>query len=166
MFQRGTNHRGVILCKFVWVVEAYQFFLVPSRSSNTPSYPSKVMWAREHAPTYYFFIVSSLDSHLGPSSSCERIKEFPNMSVKLYFVISKSVVTRAQLFWNIKYNIASGLFNITKRDIPTKMKATFEKHDLLGNSIKQKMLLESRALFWKQCHKKCLIEINNNEIKN
>jgi len=46
------------------------------------------------------------------------------------------------------------------------MKATFEKRGLFGNSIKQKMLLESRTLLWKECLKKCTIEISNNEIKN
>jgi hypothetical protein len=39
------------LCRSVWVVEACQFFLVPSRSSNTPLYPSKVLQAKERAPT-------------------------------------------------------------------------------------------------------------------
>jgi hypothetical protein len=32
-----------VLCKPVWVSEACQFFLVPSRSSNTPLYPSSVV---------------------------------------------------------------------------------------------------------------------------
>jgi hypothetical protein len=46
------------------------------------------------------------------------------------------------------------------------MQVASGKRDLFGNSIKQKMLLESRALLWKECPTKCLIEINNNEIKN
>jgi hypothetical protein len=36
-----TNHLVWVMCKPVWVSEACQLFLVPSRSSNTPLYPSK-----------------------------------------------------------------------------------------------------------------------------
>jgi hypothetical protein len=41
VLQLHTNHLVWVLCKLVWVSEAYQLFLVPSRSSNTPLYPSK-----------------------------------------------------------------------------------------------------------------------------
>jgi hypothetical protein len=46
-----TNHFVLVLCKSVKVNEVCQFFLVPSRSSNTPLYPSKVLRARERAPS-------------------------------------------------------------------------------------------------------------------
>jgi hypothetical protein len=39
--QLCTNHFMWVVCKPVWVSEACQLFLVPSRSSNTPLYPSK-----------------------------------------------------------------------------------------------------------------------------
>jgi hypothetical protein len=39
------------------------------------------------------------------------------MMVKLDSIISKGVVTRAQLFLNIKCNIASGLFSIRQKAI-------------------------------------------------
>jgi len=39
--QLSTNHFVWIVCRPVWVSEACQLFLVPSRSSNTPLYPSK-----------------------------------------------------------------------------------------------------------------------------
>jgi len=55
-----TNHFVLVLCRPVWVGEACQFFLVPSRSSNTPLYPSKVLWARERASTICSFIVFCL----------------------------------------------------------------------------------------------------------
>jgi hypothetical protein len=45
------NHLVLVLCRSVWVLKACQFFLVPSRSSSMPLYPSKVLWARERAPT-------------------------------------------------------------------------------------------------------------------
>jgi hypothetical protein len=50
VLQLCTNHFVLVLCKSMWVVEACQFFLVPSRSSSKPLYPSKVLKARECAP--------------------------------------------------------------------------------------------------------------------
>jgi hypothetical protein len=51
VLQLHTNHLVLVLCRSVWVSEACQSFLVPSRSSNTPLYPSKVLRTRERAPT-------------------------------------------------------------------------------------------------------------------
>jgi hypothetical protein len=51
MFQLCTNHLVLVLCRSVWVNKACHFLLVPSWSSNTPLYPSIVLWTREHAPT-------------------------------------------------------------------------------------------------------------------
>jgi hypothetical protein len=51
MLQLCTNHFVFVLCKPMWVSEACHFFLVPFRSSSTPLYPSKVLRARERAPT-------------------------------------------------------------------------------------------------------------------
>jgi len=36
LFQLCTNHLVLILCRHVWISEACQFFLVPSRSFSTP----------------------------------------------------------------------------------------------------------------------------------
>jgi hypothetical protein len=41
VLQLCTNHFVRVLCKLVWVSEACQLLLVPSRSSNPPLYPSK-----------------------------------------------------------------------------------------------------------------------------
>jgi len=41
VFQLCINHLVWVVCKPVWVNEACQLFLVPSRSSNMPLYPSK-----------------------------------------------------------------------------------------------------------------------------
>jgi len=41
VLQLCTNHLVWVVCKPVWVSEASQLFLIPSRSSNTPLYPSK-----------------------------------------------------------------------------------------------------------------------------
>jgi len=41
VLQLCTNHFVWVVCKPMWVSEACQLFLVPSRSSNTPLYPSK-----------------------------------------------------------------------------------------------------------------------------
>jgi len=78
MLQLCTNHFVLVLCRSVWVVEACQFFLVPSRSSSTPFYPSKVLRAKECASTPYSFVVFYLDSHLSPSRSWERVNGCPS----------------------------------------------------------------------------------------
>jgi len=59
VFQLCINHLVLVLCKSVWVSKVCQLFLVPSRSSSTPLYPSKVR-VREHAPTPYSFVVFCL----------------------------------------------------------------------------------------------------------
>jgi len=41
VLQLCTNHLVWVVCKLVWMSEAYQPFLVPSWSSNMPLYPSK-----------------------------------------------------------------------------------------------------------------------------
>jgi hypothetical protein len=41
VLQLCTNHFVWVVCRPVWMSEACQLFLVPSRSSNTPLYPSK-----------------------------------------------------------------------------------------------------------------------------
>jgi hypothetical protein len=60
VFQLCTNHFVLVLCRSMWVIEACHFFLVPSRSSSTPFYPSKVLRARERAPTPCSFDIFSL----------------------------------------------------------------------------------------------------------
>jgi hypothetical protein len=51
VFQLCINHLVLVLCRSVWVNEACQLFLVPSRNSSMPLYPSKVLRARERALT-------------------------------------------------------------------------------------------------------------------
>jgi hypothetical protein len=41
VLQLCTNHFVWVVCRPVWVTKACQLFLVPSRNSNTPLYPSK-----------------------------------------------------------------------------------------------------------------------------
>jgi len=41
------NHLVLVLCRPMWVSEAYQFLLVPSRNSNTLFYPSKMLRTKE-----------------------------------------------------------------------------------------------------------------------
>jgi len=41
VLQLCTNHFVWVVCRPVWVSKAFQLFLVPSQSSNTPLYPSK-----------------------------------------------------------------------------------------------------------------------------
>jgi hypothetical protein len=60
VFQLCTNHLVLVLCRFVWVNKACHFFLVSSRSSSTPLYPSIVLRARGRALTPCPSIVFSL----------------------------------------------------------------------------------------------------------
>jgi len=73
VLQLCTNHFVLVLCRPMWVSEACQFFLIPSRSSSTPLYPSKVLRARERAPTPCSSAVFVWESHLSPSRSWERV---------------------------------------------------------------------------------------------
>jgi hypothetical protein len=73
VLQLCTNHFVWVVCRPVWVSEAYQLFLVPSRSSNTPFYPVKVLWARERALIPPPSAVFHLDSHLSPSRSWDCV---------------------------------------------------------------------------------------------
>ncbi len=74
VFQLCTNHFVLVLCRSMWVNEACHFFLVPSRSSNTPLYPSIVLRTKECAPTTCSLMFSIWDSHLSPSRSWECVK--------------------------------------------------------------------------------------------
>jgi hypothetical protein len=65
VLQLCTNHFVLVLCRSMWVSETCQFFLVPSRSSSTPLYPSKVLWIREHALTFCSFVVFYLGLTFG-----------------------------------------------------------------------------------------------------
>jgi hypothetical protein len=60
VFQLCTNHLVLVLCRSVWVSEACELFLVPSRSSSMPVYPSKVLRTRERALTPYSSVVFCL----------------------------------------------------------------------------------------------------------
>ncbi len=57
VLQLCINHLALVLCRSVWVDKACQLFLVPSRSSSTPLYPSKVLQATERALTPYSYVV-------------------------------------------------------------------------------------------------------------
>jgi hypothetical protein len=60
VLQLCINHFLLVLCKFVWVSEACHFFLVSSRSSSTPLYPSIMLWTKERALTLYSSVIFSL----------------------------------------------------------------------------------------------------------
>jgi hypothetical protein len=49
VLQLCTNHFVLVLCRSVWMNDAYHFFLVPSQSSSTPLYPSIMLRAKECA---------------------------------------------------------------------------------------------------------------------
>jgi hypothetical protein len=73
VLQLCTNHLVLVLCKFVWMSEACHFFLISSRSSSTPLYPSIVLRAKERASTPCLLLFLVWDSHLSPSRSWECV---------------------------------------------------------------------------------------------
>jgi hypothetical protein len=74
VLQLCTNHLVWIVCRPVWVSEACQLFLVPSRSSNTPLYPSKCCELRSVLQLFLLPLFSYLGSHLSPLGSWECVK--------------------------------------------------------------------------------------------
>jgi hypothetical protein len=63
VLQLRTNHLVWVLCRPVWVSEVYQLFLVPSRSSSTPLYPSKCCEQRS-VPRLLFLPLLSTWTHI------------------------------------------------------------------------------------------------------
>jgi hypothetical protein len=73
VLQLCTNHFVRVLCKPVWVSETYQLFLVPSRSSNPPLYPSKGCELGSVPQLLLLPLFSYLGPHLGPLRSWECV---------------------------------------------------------------------------------------------
>jgi len=69
VFQLCINHLVLVLCKPVWVSETCQFFLIPSRSFNTPLYLSKMLRVRKRVWFFALSLFSIWDSYLNPSKS-------------------------------------------------------------------------------------------------
>jgi hypothetical protein len=73
VLQLCTNHFVWVVCRPVWVTKACQLFLVPSRSSNTPFYPSKCC---ELGSVFRLLLLSLffyLGSYLSPLRSWECV---------------------------------------------------------------------------------------------
>jgi hypothetical protein len=89
VLQLYTNHLMLVFCRSLWVSEACQLFLVPSWSSNTPLYPSKVLRAGERAPTLYSFVVLCLGftfesfKELGMCHKCSSINNEKELYLSL-----------------------------------------------------------------------------------
>jgi len=64
VLQLCTNHLVLVLCIHVWVNEACQFFLVLSWSSSMAFYPSKMLRAKECAPTSCSSVIFCLGFHI------------------------------------------------------------------------------------------------------
>jgi hypothetical protein len=61
--QLHTNHLMWVLCRPVWMSETCQLFLVPSRSSSTPPYPSKC-YEPKSVPRLFLFPMFSTWTHI------------------------------------------------------------------------------------------------------
>jgi hypothetical protein len=90
--QLCTNYFVLVFCRSVWVIEACQFFIVPSRSSNTPFYSFIVLGAKERPwflPLPLFLV---WDSHLSPSRSWEHMNSNDIMSSSNQWVLTPLMV--------------------------------------------------------------------------
>jgi hypothetical protein len=74
VLQLCTDHFALVLCRSVWVDKACQLFLVPSRSSSMPLYPSKVLQPGTVPRVFTLSMFSVYDSHLSPSRSWKCIR--------------------------------------------------------------------------------------------
>jgi len=73
VLQLCTNLFVWVVCRPVWVSEACQLFLVPSRSSNMPLYPSKCYALGSMLRLLLLPMFSYLGSHLSPLRSWECV---------------------------------------------------------------------------------------------
>ncbi len=73
VLQLCTNHFVWVMCRPMWVNEACQLFLVPSRSSNTPLYPPKCYELGSVLRLLLLLMFSYLGSHLSPLRSWECV---------------------------------------------------------------------------------------------
>jgi hypothetical protein len=73
VLQLCTNNFVWVLCRLVWVSKACQIFLVPSRSSSTPLYPSKCRELGSVPRLLVLPLFSYLGPHLGLVKSWECV---------------------------------------------------------------------------------------------
>jgi len=75
VLQLCTKHLMLVLCKPMWANETCQLFLVPSRNSSTPLYPSKCYEPGSVPQLLALPLFSVWDSHLSPSRNWERVNQ-------------------------------------------------------------------------------------------
>jgi hypothetical protein len=73
VLQLCINHFVWVVCRPMWVSEACQLFLVPSRSSNTPLYLSKCCELGSVLWLFLLPLLFYLGSHLSPLRSWECV---------------------------------------------------------------------------------------------
>jgi hypothetical protein len=82
VFQLCTNHIVLVLCRPVWMSEACQLFLIPSRSSSTTLYPSKCCELGS-VPRLFPLLLFSTWTHIwNPSRSWEWVNYRLHTNIK------------------------------------------------------------------------------------
>ncbi len=82
VLQQCTKHLVLVLCRFLWVIEAWQLFLVPSWSSSTPYTPLKCCEPGSvlRLPTLLMFSIWTqiwIPQGVGSVSLCQQYFSFP-----------------------------------------------------------------------------------------
>jgi hypothetical protein len=103
VLQLCTNHFVWVVCRPMWVSEACQLFLVPSRSSNTPLYPSKCCELRSVLQLLFLPLFSYLGSHLSPLRSWECVR-FHGALFSLFILKIYNFIWRIWLITHLDYN--------------------------------------------------------------
>jgi hypothetical protein len=97
VFQLCINHFVWVLCRPVWVSKACQIFLIPSRSSGTPLYPSKCRELGSVPRLLLLPLFSYLGPHLGPLRSWECINDaFPYGQFCSRTLMQQNVVSQTE----------------------------------------------------------------------
>jgi hypothetical protein len=103
VLQLCTNHPKLVLCTFVWIIEACQLFLVPSRNSSRPLYPSKCYKPRS-SPDSLLFRCFQFGTHIWVPQGVGSASQIPNSTPD-----HNSLKNMGQMKsdWNVLYTVGN-----------------------------------------------------------
>ncbi len=159
MFQLCTNFLFG-LCKFVWVIDCLSFFLVSSRSSNTPLYPQNATNQRACPNSWFFYCFHFIFTF-------ESIKELGSALVSLFFKAPRLVSQRKSMIIMSSFNKGSlygsslqignaNILEFTYSDLTSKFATNLWIHKTILEFTRLVEFMETRE----QDHLKCENEMD------